>query len=332
VKVIKLREGPTYGYVLYTAADCRLPQRDQHLIPRLNELQIDVHFAYPSDLIQEASDDFDLVIVNNPLLLPYATKVRLPIVFDWIDHYSEIARIEYGREYAAAMANMEMWVPKKATFIITQSSLIKDDLVKRFNYPEERISVIPNGADTSLFKPIDTCACKPGMTTVFFMGSLSRWYEGILDIADCVEGMNGVHLIIAGDGALRSELMNRKKTKLLGVVPYQKLPELINKSCICIHPVDDESPLAVYEYAACQKPIIQPKGRAEEALNKKACYAEHSIDGWRLQISALKDDSRLAKSIAENCYRFVKKERDWSFLVRKYKESLEKAIELSPPK
>jgi len=164
---------------------------------------------------------------------------------------------------------------KSANKIVAVTPGIKEELHKKYNIPSEKIVVIPNGANTDVFRPMEQATVKKelGLSQkikyVCFVGNLVPWQgvEYLVKAAPIVlEKVQEARFLIVGDGMMRSELEYMvKKLELqdvfifTGTVPFEEVPKYINASDVCISikkPVLPGSPLKVFEYMTCEKPVI----------------------------------------------------------------------------
>ena len=170
---------------------------------------------------------------------------------------------------------------KSANKIVVVSPGIKETLQKRYRIPPGKIVVIPNGANTDLFTPMDQNTVKDelGLSLenkyVCFVGVLAPW-QGVeylvqaspLVLKEVPEAM----FLIVGDGMMRNELENmvkkwdlRDRFVFTGSVPFEHVPKYINASDICISikkAVLPGSPLKVFEYMSCEKPVVATRNSA----------------------------------------------------------------------
>ena len=90
-----------------------------------------------------------------------------------------------SKTYFSAHARFKLFILKKALGfsdrIIAVTPGIKVNLEKVYNIPEEKIVVVSNGANTSLFKPLEQETCRrelgldPEIPYVCFVGNLAPW-------------------------------------------------------------------------------------------------------------------------------------------------------------
>lgn len=129
--------------------------------------------------------------------------------------------------------------------------------------------VIPNGANTDLFRPgLEPLPGLPGRYVIFF-GALAAW-QGVptmLEAARQAEWPRDVSLVIAGDGALRTEVeaaaVEEPRIVYAGVIPYADMPRAVASAVTSLSIQTPQaagrgsvSPLKVYESMAAGAPMI----------------------------------------------------------------------------
>jgi glycosyltransferase involved in cell wall biosynthesis len=156
-------------------------------------------------------------------------------------------------------------------------------LTKQHHCSPERIEIIGNGVNTEKFCPMSdvsflsdrrrSLAIQPGDVVIAFVGNLALW-QGLDTLVDSaaqlVTGTNGIKFLIVGDGRCKSQVQERASRQGLekvfvftGMIPYEEVPVLINMADICVAPFVASrnretglSPLKIYEYMACGKPVV----------------------------------------------------------------------------
>ncbi len=163
--------------------------------------------------------------------------------------------------------------------IVSVTDKLKDELVRLYSVPAEKVLVINNGANTDIFKPIDQklARVKLGLDGskkyVCFVGHLAAWQgvEFLIHSAPFIlEKCPEVRFLIVGDGVMRDKLLEitskmrlSDKITFTGRVPYENVPVYINAADVCVAPFIMErnskiglSALKTYGYLACGKPIV----------------------------------------------------------------------------
>lgn len=204
--------------------------------------------------------------------------LRIPLVKE----VNGIVAEEYAAEGKAGKLTMavlriiEKQSLRKADKIIVVTPNIKDILINRFGLNGDTVQVIPLGADVELFRKIDQQTAKRELKLdlrydyVCFCGSFYRW-QGIDDLIRSIplvmKSCPTARFLIVGDGIMKDELISLTKELGLeesilftGSVPYEKVPWYLSSADVCIvykKPMaTGYSPLKLYEYMACGKPVI----------------------------------------------------------------------------
>ncbi len=191
--------------------------------------------------------------------------------------------VNLSRLFSSAKAKLKILVLKKALGfsdkVIAVTPGIKANLESSYNIPGEKITVVSNGANTSLFKPLEQDACRKELGLelatpyICFVGNLAPWQgvEYLVKAAPSILSRSpGCRFLIVGDGVMKNELLNLSRELgvvdrfvFTGVVPYDRVPVYINASDICAAPFIlarnakiGLSPLKLYEYMACGKPVV----------------------------------------------------------------------------
>ncbi len=176
---------------------------------------------------------------------------------------------------------IEAYTIKTSTRLIVVSENLKHFFVENYSESASKVVVAENGANIEIMKPLDQKAARhmfgfPGDAYIVgFVGHLHPW-QGI----DClIEACTGsfdkypdLMLVIAGSGRdrckyealVRERGLRDAKVIFMGGIPYEKVPYVIASFDVCVAPGcrDDmfnyaiRSPLKIYEYLACGKPVI----------------------------------------------------------------------------
>lgn len=134
-------------------------------------------------------------------------------------------------------------------------------------YPRDRIRVLRNGVDTSLFRPVDgarwRARAKPGQILIASVGLLIPRKGHDLLIA-AMAMLPNAHLLIAGQGpdkekleALAKSLGVADRVELVGSVPHEELPALYSAADLLVLATSREGwPNVLLEAMACGAPVV----------------------------------------------------------------------------
>ncbi len=129
---------------------------------------------------------------------------------------------------------MIKWSAERAVRVVTVCQALKDSLVE-MAIPEEKITVLRNGVDLNLFKPLDRGHCREKLRlqkkTLLSVGLLIE-RKGHHIIIEALKALPDVDLMIAGEGEQKSRLQDlalrcgvADRVRFLGAVPHGRLPE-----------------------------------------------------------------------------------------------------------
>ncbi len=133
----------------------------------------------------------------------------------------------------------------------------------------DKATVIPNGANTDLFRPgLEALPTLPADYVIFF-GALATW-QGIPTLLDATRDAawpRDVPLVIAGDGALRSEVERAAAddplVRYVGALSYEHAARAVANSIASLivkdspaHVRSGLSPLKLYESMAAGVPVV----------------------------------------------------------------------------
>lgn len=165
---------------------------------------------------------------------------------------------------------------KEATGIVFVTDKLKEYYTQQYRIPQEKATVIRNGVDLEIFRPMDKqqSRCQIGVPEgpplVGFVGSLAPW-QGVDDAIWAMKILKErsvpCRLLIVGQGteearlrALVRELRVSDRVTFTGAVDLEVVPLYISACDFCLIPkrnlTSGVSPLKLYEYMACARPIV----------------------------------------------------------------------------
>jgi len=285
------------------------------------------------DIIYERHHVFDIgIILSKVFKIPCVLEVN-GILIDEVKVSGS-----YGPTLQKAVYLIENLLIRHANCIIAVTPGIKDDFVKR-GIDKKKVHVIPNGANIDLFKPInrDKSAECIGLDKKYkyicFVGNLAPW-QGveylIKSTSMILKRCPDVRFLIVGNGtmqgdleALAEELGVPDKFIFTGVIPYEKVPLYINASDLCVAPFIVArnakiglSPLKIYEYLACGKPVVASDIPGVSDILKKSCggivvtpEAPRELADVIIKMLGNKD---LLEEMGSNSRKYVVKNHSWS--------------------
>ncbi len=176
------------------------------------------------------------------------------------------------------LSRLERWLEIKAyrecDILICITEALKEIIVCEANIPPEKVIVLPNGVDTSIFNPeLHQPKRIFDNFTIGFVGNLYPW-QGLEKLLEALcnllkDGLD-LSLVVVGDGQMRTEWESKahflglsNNVKFVGQVCWNEIPSYIAGFDVgysghvrlqigkMYH-----SPLKIYEYMAMAKPVL----------------------------------------------------------------------------
>jgi len=214
-------------------------------------------------------------ILNTYLAMKLAKKNDIPFIYYLIDVLHSLVPAKSLQWVAKVFKKKTL---KNSDRVIVINEKLKDYAIEMGSKPE-RTYLIRAGVDFEHFNPhVDgrkvrkQYKIKENDFVLFFMGWLYKFSglkEVALDLARIKKKESNLKLLIVGEGDLYAELEKiqqkynlQDKIILTGWQPYQKIPELLTASDLCLLPAYDNEvmhnivPIKIYEYMAAGKPVL----------------------------------------------------------------------------
>ena len=273
---------------------------------------------------------------------------KVPFVFDFIDDYSLIASYERKILRYYALKYLEKVIPKFADFVIVVDP-IKEDFCLNIGISEEKLMVIPNGVDTDVFKPkIQDQAIRDELNPhdnnlVVYVGKINKYYcldTILLAIPKVLNELPETKFVCVGDGDdvtnlkdLSKRLKIEKSVIFTGFRPSNEIPKIINLSDVCVFPLPACSALVIFEYMACAKPVVLPRGGgkkmgiSQEIIPENCGFqVENSPEGFAQGINSLLRNEKVRKEIGEKAMELTVTFYDWEKLAGEYRDVLTQVV------
>src|SRR5213592_867958 len=177
-----------------------------------------------------------------PTGLIAALASRAPLVVT--AHGHDVANIGERAGVRAATSA----VVRRASAVIAVSDFLRRELEHKIPAAQGKTKVVDCVVDLERFRPTPT---PDGPPAYLCLGSLTE-RKNVVRLAQAFERLGEGTLTFAGDGPLRSQLQGRNNLRLLGSVPYDRIPGLIAES-----------------HVVCQPSLVEPFGQA--LLEAMAC-------------------------------------------------------------
>ena len=207
---------------------------------------------------------------------------KIPFVYEVNGILSDESRVRGSRGINIFLTRLlEYIIFTNSDVFICVTEEIKRTIEEK--YRNKKAYVVPNGANTTLFKPIENAAKLLGFDEtayyVVYVGSFAAW-QGV-DIlikaaADVVQAVPNVKILLVGaDGEkelldMVTDLNLTDTVVFTGRVAHPDVPLYMNVGDVCVTPkrplLSGYSPLKLYEYMACGKPVVASRIRGFEIV------------------------------------------------------------------
>lgn len=309
-------------------------------------------------ILETAKNKYQLVYTrfgfsSGPCLL-IARLTGIPCVIEVNGFPRDEAKVSRVGLWGKITGYLTNWVSdtacRYAQQVIAVTPRIKEVLVAEYSIETDKITIIPNGANVDLFKPMDTNQARRQLNLsgtdyfVTFIGMLAAWQgvEYLIRSAPYIlKGYPEGKFLIVGDGPMKEELIKVAKNIgvsdsiiFTGMFPYDKVPLYINASDVCVVPkkpmASGYSPLKLYEYMACEKPVVATRTGGFEILednNAGLLVNPENLQEFAEAIIKLLQDPELRKQMGDNGRKYVVENHSWESVARRVGEVCQQALE-----
>lgn len=218
---------------------------------------------FEPDLVFELYSPYGVAgpLTCNRLGVRHVLNVHAPLAWEGATFRSQALQ--------EAAESLEESALAHARCIIANSRQMRDELVAA-GVDRSKIDVVINGVDLELFSPEGDVrrAGPPNSIVVGFSGSLKGWH-GIEVLSRAFESIaddSRLHLLVVGDGPLRSEVARLSealpgRVTFTGPLPLEEVPPWIRGTDIAVAPYPELepfyfSPLKVLDAMACGVPNV----------------------------------------------------------------------------
>ncbi|NIA09280.1 MAG: glycosyltransferase [Nitrospiraceae bacterium] len=287
-------------------------------------------------------EKIDVIVSANilPAFLVNIVKGKVPVIFDYLDHYEESAATYYpnslfGRIVKRGVRSVVRYNLRSANSVITVT-----EEFKRFlnSIGVDDVDIIPNGVDTTAFKQIPTELAKKNLglegSVIGYVGSLEYW----VDLETVIKALPelDVKLLVVGPELftdysriikeLAEELGVLDKITFTGRIEYTELYKYISAMDIGLNPLKhvkkNEITVGgkIFNYLACGKPVLSSRMIAlENLLGDDLFYYDNENDFIEMV------HKLLSQKHDEDRYMKIARNFDWRTIADMYEETLKKA-------
>lgn len=285
-----------------------------------------------------------------------ARRLGLPLLYEVRTLWGESAVVEDGLRPDSwkhqFIWHLELGAMRRAGLVVPICRGIREELIRR-GIPPGKLEVVPNGVDSSRFTPGLRDAARArsmgldGCFVIGFVGSIRR-LEGLATLLAaygiCRSQRSRIGLVIVGDGPERKALeaqalrLGLPGVLFTGNVPHAEVSAWYSVMDILVYPrikaVINErvTPLKPLEAMALGKVCLGSDvgGLIELIRDGETGVVFRSGDPGNLAaaVLALMDDRTRLERLGRAALEFVRRERDWSAIVPRYRDLYARLVRL----
>jgi len=244
----------------------------------------------------------DVIVATSPQLLValagwwLAFARQIPFVFEVRDLWPEsLTAVGVGNENSwlhHALAAIARFLYERSDRIVVVTPAFREHLIERWRVPEEKIAVVENGVETSLFTPLTDSSNRAlrrqlgaeGKFLVCYVGTMGMAHglETLLDAAAQLQHQKpDVLFLLVGEGAEKQRIKALAQSRSLPNVlfldqqPREKIPAFISASDACLVLLKKTDvfktviPTKMLEFMSCARPVILGvDGQARQILEE----------------------------------------------------------------
>ncbi|MGD0469362.1 MAG: glycosyltransferase family 4 protein [Terriglobales bacterium] len=229
----------------------------------------------------------DVIIATSPQLLValsgwwLAWWKRVPFVFEVRDLWPEsLAAVGAGSEGTLlhrTLGAIAGFLYRRADRIVVVSPAFKDHLIRYWNVPASKISIVENGVETDLFR-LDPAAMEvrkqlrlEDRFLICYIGTMGNAHglETLIATAEELQTpLPGAMFLLIGEGAEKKRIVELAvargltNIRFLGQQPRERIPAYISAADLCLVMLKKTElfktviPTKLLEYMACERPVI----------------------------------------------------------------------------
>lgn len=287
------------------------------------------------------SKDIDVILSTNILPSFAANFAGIPVVFDYLDHLEESASVYYPGSLLGEMIRRVVSIITRYNLRHARSVITVTNELSIFlqNLGIKNITVIPNGVDTNVLRPLPMDEAKKSLglrgTVLGYVGSLEHWVD-LETVVSALPSLD-VTLLVVGPGLFTDYgSLIKKQAQDLGVsdrviftgaVKYSELSRYISAMDIGLNPLkmmkknEYAAGGKVFNYLACSRPVLSSRMVSLEKLLGDGIYYYDDVESFILQAKMI-----LGKRQEMEKNRSIAVMYDWRKIAGTYEIALRNAI------
>lgn len=287
------------------------------------------------------------LLTISPLILSKLLKIPYVVEINGLG-IDEMKLINTSKLTIQILKMVEKLNYKNAKKIVSVTQTIKEALIKIYDIPNEKIVVIENGANTELFRPMNREKARKELKLddnckyIGFSGAFSQWH-GIEDLVKSapliLKEVENTKFLLVGNGPMKEQIVQMVNDLnltnnfiFIDRVPYEEVQKYVNIFDVCVILKKKDisgSPLKLWEYMACGKPVVATNTqdfRALEEYNAGTLVDPEKNEEVAGAIITLLKNKDLRDEMGKNGRKYVIENRSWEAVAREVEKVMKKAI------
>jgi len=319
---------------------------DYHYLTDKKASPIVQEVLFKKNLKNLVNEKFDVHLNYNTLVSGNYVSKRIPTVFDLADdlgamirHSPQIPRIL--RPIGGAIGNHYLQSNIRLSRKVT---ITTESLKESCKIPEEKAEILPNGVDSKIFRNYGDTKNELGLSgfIVGYVGVLREWidFEPVFRALSKLKKLSHeINMLVVGkEGNFNENIKIAKKygvsdkVKFTGAIPYSQVPRYISAMDVGIIPFKANAvssgalPLKLFEYMACEKPVISTKiPGVHNSAGDLALYVSSAQD-YENQIRVLYENEKERKERGRKGRKLVEEKYDWKGIAKKLESVLKNSM------
>ena len=227
------------------------------------------------------------------------------LVYRCVDDLSHFSGIPQN------ISEAEETLVKKADIVFATANTLKN----RLEGYGKKIYSLPNAVDYKFFNDYNVEGKISKIdnldNVVLYVGTIGEWFDCEF-IKYCAEQRPDYNFVLIGPERTNVDILkNISNVHLLGKIPYSDVPLYMKKSDVGIIPfkfsklVDAVNPLKIYEYFACDLPVVATKAYELEMM-KSPAYLYNDYENGLKYI-----DEAILQNVSDNNLNDYAKNNSW---------------------
>jgi glycosyltransferase involved in cell wall biosynthesis len=270
-----------------------------------------------------------------------------------VEHAADDAWITL-RWLIRAAAWMESKLMRDAACVTTVTHAFIEHFHRQYGVPRERLTFLPNGADTNTLRPLPPDVAfadrlgVAGKKVFTYAGTMANYQglEVLVDVAEKLRSRLDVVILMVGSGPVKERLLKMVNERGLPNIvfrtsPFDEMPQLMSittASLVVLRPIEISKKMRLSKAIpplACGVPVIYA-GWGETAevvrLERVGITVEPgNATEIARSIEKLADDPLLARELGTRGRRLAEREYSWAFLVTDWMRQLQLVLRGEDP-